>query len=57
MGFVDRGIKNSNLYVIKNTIMPAILVECCFCDSQEDMNLYSQVTADKMAEAIVNGLV
>ena len=55
LGYFNRGVKDgSYLYVVKNTSMPAILVECCFCDSQRDMNLFN---ADKMAAAIVAGLI
>jgi N-acetylmuramoyl-L-alanine amidase len=58
LGFSNRGVKSgSSLFVVKNTTMPAILVECCFCDSSKDMTLFSTVTADKMAQAIVDGLV
>lgn len=34
--------------------MPAILIECCFCDSTADMNLFD---AERMAEAIKVGLI
>lgn len=54
LGFFNRGVKDgSHLYVLKNTNMPSILIECCFCDSQKDMNLYNPET---MANAIVKGL-
>ena len=54
LGYVNRGVKDgSHLYVLKNTNMPAILVECCFCDSQQDMNRYNP---DSLADAIVKGL-
>jgi N-acetylmuramoyl-L-alanine amidase len=54
LGFTNRGIKDgSHLYVIRNTNMPAMLIECCFVDSEEDYNLYN---ADKIALAIANGL-
>ncbi|MBD0389332.1 MAG: peptidoglycan-binding protein, partial [Nostoc sp. C3-bin3] len=50
----NRGVKSgSHLYVLKNTDMPAILVECCFIDSQKDMNLFEP---EAMANAIVKGL-
>lgn len=36
----DRGVKNgSHLYVIKNTKMPAVLVECAFMDNKEEAKL------------------
>ena len=54
LGFFNRGVKSgSHLYVLKNTDMPAILIECCFIDSQKDMNLFNPET---MANAIVKGL-
>lgn len=57
LGFFKRGVKDgSHLFVVNNTTMPAILIECCFCDSSIDMTLFSTVTADKIAQAIVDGL-
>ncbi len=54
LGFVNRRVKNgSHLYVLKNTNMPAILIECCFLDSRQDMNIFN---AEAMANAIVRGL-
>ena len=54
LGFVNRGVKDGGwLYVIRNTIAPAILIECAFVDSREDMNRYN---AEAMATAIVKGL-
>jgi N-acetylmuramoyl-L-alanine amidase len=42
LGYFNRGVKNGlHLYAISNTNMPAILVECCFCDSQQDMKRYN----------------
>lgn len=54
LGFTNRGVKNRGFFVLRKTAMPAILVECCFCDSQADMNLFN---AEKMAEAIAVGLI
>lgn len=54
LGYVNRGVKNGSfLFVLKNTKMPAILVEGAFVDSKEDMERFD---ADKMANAIVKGL-
>ncbi|AFZ17802.1 N-acetylmuramoyl-L-alanine amidase [Allocoleopsis franciscana] len=54
LGFFNRGVKSGlHLYVVKNTNMPAILVECCFCDAQQDMNRYNP---DSLSDAIVRGL-
>lgn len=54
LGFKNRGVKvRTNLAVLKKTKSPALLVECCFCDNQEDANLYD---AESMANAIVKGI-
>lgn len=52
--FINRGVKDgSKFFELNNTSMPAILVECCFVDSKEDMNLFD---ASEMAEAIARGI-
>jgi N-acetylmuramoyl-L-alanine amidase len=54
LGYINRGVKDGKwLYVLKNTKMPSILVECGFVDSAEDMQRFN---AEKMANAIVKGL-
>ena len=54
LGFRNRGVKyRRDLYVINNTTMPAIIVECAFVDSARDMNGYN---SEKMAEAIFRGI-
>ena len=49
----NRGVKTRNLIVLNNTVMPAILVECLFADS-DDADKYDP---EVIASAIVNGLV
>lgn len=54
LGFTNRGVKvRSDLYVLKNTKSPAMLVECCFCDNVDDVERYDVC---KMAGAIVKGI-
>ncbi|MBD2628620.1 N-acetylmuramoyl-L-alanine amidase [Trichormus variabilis] len=54
LGFFNRGVKSgSHLYVLRNTNMTAILIECCFIDSAKDMQLYD---GEAIASAIVKGL-
>lgn len=54
LGFTNRGVKyGPNLRVIRATNSPAILIECCFVDDKDDVELYN---ATAMATAIVYGL-
>lgn len=48
------GVKlRPGLYYLKNTKAPAMLIECCFVDDKDDVQLYN---CQKMAEAIVYGI-
>lgn len=54
IGFYNRGVKDRrDLFVINQTIMPALLIECAFCDSENDMNGYN---TESVANAIFKGL-
>ena len=54
LGFDNRGVKYSTgLYVLKHTKAPAMLIECCFVDDADDIELYNYKT---MAAAIVKGI-
>lgn len=54
LGFRNRGVKTSStLYVLKHTVSPAVLIECCFVDDKDDVELYGY---RKMAAAIVKGI-
>jgi len=53
---ISRGIKSSNLYVINKTEARAMLIEICFVDTKSDMELYNSIGAEKVANAIVEGL-
>ena len=59
LGFRNRGIKDSKnvAYVVNHTNAPAMLIEVCFVDTQSDVNKYRNVGAEKIADAIVKGLV
>ena len=55
LGFKDRGVKErKDLYVLHRTISPAMLIECCFVDDKDDVELYDY---KKMAAAIVKGIL
>lgn len=52
-GFVNRGVKHEDFYVIYHTKAIAVLVEVCFCDSKSD---FAKLDTDKVAIAICEGL-
>lgn len=54
LGITNRGVKTrTGLYVLKHTNAPALLVECCFVDSQNDAARWD---VEKCAEAIFEGI-
>lgn len=54
LGFRNRGTKvRSDLYFLNKTKAPAVLIECCFVDDKDDVNLYDY---REMADAIVLGI-
>ena len=54
LGLRNRGVKDRrDLYVINNTSMPALIVECAFVDSSLDMANYNP---EKTADAIYKGI-
>lgn len=60
LGFKNRGQKvRKELYELRNTSMKAMIVETCFVEATEDVELYKKLGADvigkAIAEAIVNG--
>lgn len=55
LGYKNRGVKiRTNLAVLRRTKSPAMLVECCFVDDKDDVNLYK---ATAMAKAIAEGIL
>lgn len=58
LGFVNRGVKEgTGLYVIRKTKAKSMLIECCFCDNQEDMDAYEAAGgAEGIARAIYRGI-
>lgn len=57
IGFTNRGVKTeSGLYFLNHTNKPAILVEVCFVDDQDDARLYKQ-NKNTAARAIVKAIL
>ena len=54
LGYKNRGLKSRpNLYILKHTSKPCMLIECCFVDDPEDAALFDPLT---MAAAICKGI-
>lgn len=57
VGMRDRGVRKANFYVIKNTPMPAVLVEVGFVTGSEDAaRLSSSTGRTQLAKAIARGI-
>lgn len=58
LGFVNRGVKDgSKLYVVRETLCTAILIEVCFVDNANDVTLFKNVGYGAIAKAIYNAIV
>lgn len=56
VGLKNRGVKTHNAYVLKHTKAPALLIETCFIDDRDDVNVYLK-NPRKVAKAIVEGIL
>jgi hypothetical protein len=57
-GLHDRGVKVANFYVLKYTVMPAILVEAAFISNpQEEQLLREDIFIQKVATGISKGII
>lgn len=55
LGYRNRGVKiRTDLSLLKKTKAPCILIECCFVDDKDDIDLYNAKT---MAKAIAEGVL
>ncbi len=59
VGFVNRGVKEANFYVLRETKAPAVLIEIGFIDNSQDNALFDSKQADivkGIARAILSQL-
>jgi N-acetylmuramoyl-L-alanine amidase len=57
IGFKNRGVKvRTDLYVLKNTNAAALLIEVCFVDDKDDVDIYKK-NVDNIARAITEALI
>lgn len=53
VGFRNRGVKENNFHVLRETIAPAVLIELGFCDSKVDMNKWN---TEEIVAAMFKGI-
>ena len=53
IGWYNRGVKEANYYVLRNTIAPAILIELGFCTNKSDMDKWNN---EVLAKALFKGI-
>lgn len=57
LGFTNRGVKTTNnLYFLNHTVQPALLIEVCFVDDEDDAKLYKKKRR-KVAKAIATAIM
>lgn len=57
LGLRNRGAKaTTGLYVLNRTAMPAILIEVCFVDTEQDADAWHATSWDALCGAVVRGL-
>jgi N-acetylmuramoyl-L-alanine amidase len=58
VGGVDRGVRSARFYVLRNTAMPAVLIETGFVTGRDDArNLANPAYRTRMANAIAQGIL
>lgn len=57
LGLKNRGVKTSiDLYELKHTTMPSVIVEICFVEATEDVALYKKLGSDKIGQVIAEAI-
>ncbi|KXZ39671.1 N-acetylmuramoyl-L-alanine amidase [Alkalithermobacter thermoalcaliphilus JW-YL-7 = DSM 7308] len=56
LGFRNRGVKTANFYVLRQTKMPAILIEIGFIDNSQDNKLFDS-KKDEIVKSIVMSIL
>jgi N-acetylmuramoyl-L-alanine amidase len=56
LGFANRGVKFESLYEMNHINCGNIISEICFCDSQEDIDIYNKYSWDQLAHVLCNAI-
>lgn len=56
LGFTNRGVKFAKDYEMNHIKAPNLISEICFCDSQEDIDIYNKYSWDQLAHIFCNAI-
>ncbi|NFO55924.1 N-acetylmuramoyl-L-alanine amidase [Clostridium botulinum] len=56
LGFTNRGVKFEKLYEMNHINAPNLISEICFCDNQEDINIYNKYSWEQLAHVLCNSI-
>lgn len=56
LGFYNRGVKFNKLYEMNHISTPNLISEICFCDSQQDINIYNKYSWEQLAYVLCNAI-
>lgn len=56
LGFKNRGVKVKSYYEMKNIKAPNIIFEICFCDSQEDIDIYNKYSWQQLSHTLCDAI-
>jgi len=56
LGFYNRGVKYERLYEMNHINCGNLISEICFCDSQEDINIYNKYSWEELAHVLCNAI-
>lgn len=56
LGFFNRGVKFQKLFEMNHITAPNLISEICFCDSQEDIDIYNKYSWEQLAYVFCNAI-
>jgi N-acetylmuramoyl-L-alanine amidase len=56
LGFFNRGVKFQSLYEMNHINCGNIISEICFCDSQDDIDIYNKYSWEQLAHTLCNAI-
>ncbi|MZK53307.1 N-acetylmuramoyl-L-alanine amidase [Clostridium beijerinckii] len=56
LGFTNRGVKFESLYEMNHISCGNLISEICFCDSQQDIDIYDKYSWEQLAHILCNAI-